>query len=128
MRLGTVAGMTISVGMVTFDTLDAVALAAWWARQTSGTIHDDSDGWYVMVAPPEGRGPVLAFQKVPDPTPGKNRLHVDVTAPDREAEVERLLADGATLVDRQEHEGFAWVVLADPDGNRFCVSQAHAAA
>ncbi len=111
--------------MITFDTLDATRLADWWARQTGGTVHDDSDGWYVMVAPSVPGGPTLAFQKVDDPTPGKNRLHVDLAAADRDAEVERLLGDGAELVARHEHEGFAWVVLADPDGNQFCVSQEH---
>ncbi|AEE46456.1 VOC family protein [Cellulomonas fimi] len=119
--------MTISPAMVTFDTLDATSLAGWWARQTGGTVRDDSDGWYVMVAPTRPGGPVLAFQKVEDPTPGKNRVHVDLTADDRDAEVERLLADGASLVARHEHEGFVWVVLSDPDGNQFCVSQAHSA-
>lgn len=119
--------MTLRPAMVTFDTLDATTLADWWARQTGGTVRDDSDGWYVMVVPSAAGGPVLAFQKVPDPTPGKNRLHVDLAAADRDAEVERLLGDGATLVGRHEHEGFQWVVLADPDGNQFCVSQEHTA-
>lgn len=112
--------MTVSVGMVTFDTLDARALATWWARQTDGTVHDQADGWFVVVVPAAGGAP-MGFQRVGDPTPGKNRVHVDVHASDRDAEVDRLVADGATFVARHEHDGFVWAVLADPDGNQFCV-------
>lgn len=116
--------MTIRVAMVTFDCRDARALASWWARQTGGEITSD-DGWYVMVAPGERGGPVLAFQQVSDPTPGKNKLHLDVVADDRELEVERLLGEGALEVARHETPSFTWVVLADPEGNHFCVSQHH---
>lgn len=112
---------TLSVGMITFDTTDAVALATWWARQVGGTAHDQADGWFVTVDRPDG--PTLAFQKVADPTPGKNRLHLDMQAQDRRAAVRDLLADGATLVAEQEMPGFRWTVLADPDGNQFCVAQ-----
>ena len=52
-------------------------------------------------------------------------MHLDLSAPDREAEVERLLAEGALEVARHEDVGFSWVVLSDPEGNQFCVSQAH---
>lgn len=117
--------MTISVQMVTVDARDARALADWWARQTGGEIRDDHDGEYVMVLPPERRGPILAFQHVTDPTPGKNRVHLDLAADDRELEVERLLGEGALQVARHETPGFTWVVLADPEGNQFCVSQRH---
>ncbi|GEL94726.1 VOC family protein [Cellulomonas composti] len=112
--------MTISVGMITFDTLDAPALAQWWARQTGGAVEGEGGGEYVIVRPPAG--PLLAFQQVPDPTPGKNRVHLDLSAADRDAEVERLLADGAMLVARHDEGDFVWVVLADPDGNHFCVA------
>ncbi|GAB10677.1 hypothetical protein GOARA_061_01170 [Gordonia araii NBRC 100433] len=116
--------MTISVGMITFDTIDPVPLARWWAKQTDGTIVEENDGWFVTVATGEGK-PMLAFQKVDDPTPGKNRLHLDLVSADREAEVARLLDDGATLVARREMPGFEWATLADPDGNQFCVSGPH---
>ena len=65
---------------------------------------------------------LLSFQKVDDPTPGKNRIHLDLTADDLEAEVDRLLGAGATLVGRRGDESFRWVTLADPDGNEFCVA------
>lgn len=111
----------MTVGMITFDTTDAAGLADWWARHTGGTVRDDSGGWFVMVTQPAG--PTLAFQRVPDPTPGKNRVHLDLHVPDRHATAAGLLADGATLVAERAEHGFAWTVLADPDGNQFCVAQ-----
>lgn len=116
--------MTLKLGMVTFDTRDPMAIGAWWAQATGGQIVEDNDGWFVIVAPGDAQ-PNLAFQKVEDPTPGKNRVHLDLGADDPDAEVERLLAAGATKVDRHEMGGFAWTVLADPEGNQFCVSPTH---
>lgn len=121
--VGTVTPMALTVGMITFDTRDAVALAAWWAQQLGGTVHDESDGWFVIVTDVRGVGQV-AFQRVEDPTPGKNRVHLDLGSPDVAAEVERLLEAGASLVARHEEHGFSWTVLADPDGNQFCVAPA----
>ncbi|WP_413451862.1 VOC family protein [Georgenia phoenicis] len=113
----------MTVGMVTFDTTDADSLATWWAEQTGGEVVERNDGWFVMVA--GGTLPVrLAFQKVDDPTPGKNRIHLDLVAEDLDAEVDRLLAAGATLVARRGDESFRWVTLADPQGNQFCVATA----
>jgi hypothetical protein len=119
----TVAGMTLTVEMITFDSLDARALAAWWAERTGGTVLDDNDGWYVMVVPADGSGPRLGFQKVADPTPGKNRVHLDLHAADPATAVDDLVAAGATFVARHDAGSFRWAVLADPDGNQFCVTE-----
>ena len=120
--------MTLTLEMITFDTLDARALAAWWADRTGGTALDESDGWFVVVVPPGGTGPRLGFQKVLDPTPGKNRVHLDLHPADPAAAVDELVAAGATFVARHEEGALAWAVLADPDGNQFCVSQRAGAA
>ncbi|WP_152188626.1 VOC family protein [Georgenia satyanarayanai] len=115
--------MAVTLSMVTVDTTDADSLATWWAEQTGGEVVERNDGWFVMVA--GGTLPVLlAFQKVEDPTPGKNRIHLDLVSDDLDAEVDRLLAAGATLVARRGDEGFRWVTLADPQGNQFCVAAA----
>ncbi|WP_454085179.1 VOC family protein [Georgenia sp. Marseille-Q6866] len=115
--------MAMTLSMVTFDTTDADSLATWWAEQTGGEVVERNDGWYVMVA--GGTLPLLlAFQKVEDPTPGKNRIHLDLTAADLDGEVDRLLGAGATLVARRGDESFRWVTLADPQGNQFCVAAA----
>ncbi len=116
--------MTVSIAMITIDTTDPLPLANWWATQTGGAIVEENDGWFVIVSTGEGK-PALGFQKVDDPTPGKNRIHLDLVSDDREAQVARLLADGATLVSHREMPGFAWATLADPDGNQFCVSGPH---
>ena len=98
--------MTVTPAMITCDTTDALALATWWAEQTGGTITEENDGWYVIVSVPDS--PTLAFQKVEDPTPGKNKVHLDLTSTDVDAEVDRLVAAGATLVERRGEEGFRW--------------------
>lgn len=117
--------MTVSVGMITVDTTDPLPLARWWAEQTAGAIIAENEGFFVVVSLGEG-SPRLAFQKVDDPTPGKNRMHLDLVTADRDAEVARLTAVGATLVAEHDLDGFRWVTLADPDGNLFCISGDHA--
>jgi predicted enzyme related to lactoylglutathione lyase len=119
-----VDGMTLKLGMVTIDTTDAEALAGWWAEQTGARITETHNGYYVVLG---GSLPVLvSFQKVDDPTPGKNKVHLDLVADDLETEVDRLLRAGAGLVERRGDESFPWVTLTDPDGNEFCVaSQEH---
>ena len=115
--------MTVTPAMITCDTTDALALATWWAEQTGGTITEENAGWFVIVAVPGG--PTLAFQKVEEPTPGKNRLHLDVVTDDLGAEVERLRGAGAGLVAECGDDSFRWVTLADPAGNEFCVAPRH---
>ena len=117
--------MTLHIGMVTFDSLDPRPLAGWWAKVIGGEIVTDMDGFFLMVGQADGTAPALGFQKVADPTPGKNRLHLDICSTNRSEDVERLVADGATLVAvHDENPEFGWTVLTDPDGNQFCVSDA----
>ncbi|GAB2660877.1 VOC family protein [Gordonia jinhuaensis] len=113
--------MTLSVGMITVDSADPVPLAQWWATAIKGTVLADNDGWFVIVGGVDGQ-PRLGFQKVYDPTPGKNRMHIDFTSTEFPEIVERLVTDGATKLTEHEMGGFAWVTMADPDGNVFCVS------
>ena len=70
--------MTLTLGMVTFDATDAESLATWWAEQTGAKIVQNHDGWFVVVAGGT-LSALLSFQKVDDPTPGKNRVHLDLT-------------------------------------------------
>lgn len=116
--------MTISVGMITVDTLDALTLGRWWADAAGGTVLEENDGWFVVVGLGDGQ-PHLGFQKVDDPTPGKNRLHLDLVTPDLDATVERLVAAGASFVGEHTMGDFRWVTLADPDGNQLCLSGTH---
>lgn len=113
--------MTLNLSMITIDTTDAEGLATWWSEQTGAHVAETNDGWFVILAG-GGLGLLLAFQKVEEVTPGKNRVHLDLTAEDLEAETERLLAAGASLVERRGTEDFRWNTLADPQGNVFCVA------
>ena len=116
--------MTLSLGMITIDTTDATGLAGWWAEQTGSRVVQNYGGGYVILAG-GGLPAGLAFQQVDDPTPGKNKVHLDLTADDLDAEVERLLGAGAAMVERRGDENFRWVTLTDPDGNQFCVAGRH---
>jgi predicted enzyme related to lactoylglutathione lyase len=115
--------MALTVEMVTFDSADPASLAQWWAQQFDGETQELIPGEFIAVARPDG--PKLGFQKVDDPTPGKNRVHLDFGAADVDAEVDRLKAAGASEVGRHSiGDNFRWVVLADPEGNAFCVAGA----
>lgn len=114
--------MTVAVESITFDCSDPDTLAAWWAPVVGGTVNAVVPGEFVLV---KHDGPNLAFQRVDDLTPGKNKAHVDFSAPDLEAEVKRLVGLGAAETARHSFgDDFNWVVFADPEGNAFCVAAA----
>ncbi|GCD98017.1 VOC family protein [Embleya hyalina] len=110
--------MELTPHMITIDCADAGRLAAWWADALGVEIAQDF-GEFVMVA---AEPLVLGFQKVPEPRVGKNRLHIDFSAPDRVAAVDRLVGLGATVVGDRSAPGLTWTTMRDPDGNEFCVS------
>jgi predicted enzyme related to lactoylglutathione lyase len=114
--------VSVTIRQVGIDTTDPQRLANWWAEQTGGVIYADT-GQYAMVGiGSQDDGFSLCFQQVDEPTSGKNRVHLDCATPDLEVETRRLVAAGAAFVAEHETDGFAWVVLADPDGNQFCVT------
>jgi predicted enzyme related to lactoylglutathione lyase len=114
--------MGLRVETLTFDCDDPDGLAAWWAEAVDGDVNAVVPGEFVLVA--QANGPQLGFQRVPDPTPGKNKLHLDFAAADVEAEVARLVVLGAKETGRHSFgEEFRWVVLADPAGNAFYVAE-----
>ncbi|MEB4615840.1 VOC family protein [Leucobacter sp. M11] len=114
----------LSIGMITVDTVDARALAAWWAERFGATVTDDFDGWFCSVTG-GSLSLTLGFQRVEEPTPGKNRVHLDLalplSGPSRAETVAAFVAAGATVHDTVAMPEFGWTVLADPDGNLFCV-------
>ncbi|WP_448627308.1 VOC family protein [Geodermatophilus sp. URMC 64] len=108
------------------DCRDAEALAAWWAAVLGYRVLSRDEDGAVEIGPEAGFGgaaPTLVFAPVPDPTPGKARLHIDLSATDRdqEAELARLLELGATPADVGQTGAESWHVLADPEGNAFCL-------
>jgi hypothetical protein len=118
--------MALNIGMITVDSTDPRALAQWWQQALGGDFAHEPDDDFVILKTEHG---TLAFQKVEDPTPGKNRLHLDLEAGagERQAEVDRLVGLGASVSARHdEGEGFGWVTLADPQGNLFDIAGASA--
>ncbi|MDR1800117.1 MAG: VOC family protein [Bifidobacteriaceae bacterium] len=114
--------MNLHVSMVTFDAMDPSELAEWWACALGGRVVSAADSSFIQVELPQGLH--LGFQKVTEPTPGKNRLHLDLADPDPEDRLKQLQAMGADVLRRHEMPDFAWVVLADPEGNQFCLATA----
>ena len=109
------------------DCHDHVLVGTFWSRVLGYEITEQSDGpenYHVALQGPDGEGPTILVDRTPDQKVSKNRLHIDVNATDRshDEEVERILALGATRADIGQGEQ-SWVVLADPEGNEFCVLQ-----
>jgi hypothetical protein len=119
---------------VVFDCRDAFALAHWWAEALGWTVHplDDEDlVWLaehgftpetdpaVGVDPPDPSLPMLWFNRVPEAKVVKNRVHLDVNVADA-AGIDRLVALGARVL-RAHPDGEVWTIMADPEGNEFCV-------
>jgi catechol 2,3-dioxygenase-like lactoylglutathione lyase family enzyme len=107
---------------VVLDCADADRLAAFWAA-VLGLEEVARDGAFVGLRAPDGSRPTLVLQRVPEPKVGKNRMHLDVFADDFEAERVRLEGLGATtLVSAHvEADGMRLTVMADPEGNEFCL-------
>jgi predicted enzyme related to lactoylglutathione lyase len=109
-----------TVGFV-IDCAEPEALARFWAAALGWTFVG-SDGPYSMVADPGPGAQRLLLQKVAEAKVGKNRMHLDVHVADIEAEAQRLATLGARrLADAQTELGSTWIVMADPEGNEFCV-------
>ena len=104
---------------VNVDAADPVALGQWWAAALKWVVVND-DPEEFEIRPTPDHLPGLLFARVPEPKTVKNRLHLDLRPDDQDAEVERLLGLGATRADVGQGEQ-TWVVLADPEGNEFCV-------
>jgi predicted enzyme related to lactoylglutathione lyase len=105
---------------VVIDCVDPPSLARFWAAATGYEIDNESEGWAAIVG--EGDRDIrVGFQRVPEDKVVKNRVHVDLSAPDEEAEARRIEALGATRLWVSEDPDDPFVVLADPEGNEFCV-------
>lgn len=95
-------------------------MARFWSGALGGVVRDSGNG-YLAVEQVPGLAGRLLFQPVPDERVGKNRIHLDLTTDDPDAELSRLVSLGATVVDERSDSRFHWWVMADPEGNLFCV-------
>jgi Glyoxalase-like domain len=133
--------MAVARVQITFDCAEPLTLARFWAAvlgypapdvegthavlRALGQSEDELGNWY-RIEDSSGAGPNLAFQRVPEAKVVKNRVHLDVkpldSAPDAlETELARVVALGAKELRRVTDESGAFVVLADPEANEFCI-------
>jgi hypothetical protein len=124
--------VTVKIAAVSVDCADALVVGQFWSAALGRPLDPNPSTEFAAIGMVEHRDtrgwrlngdPTWLFSKVPEPKTAKNRMHVDLTAPDREAEVARLVALGAARVSDIDEWGYQWTVLQDPEGNEFCVAQ-----
>jgi predicted enzyme related to lactoylglutathione lyase len=114
--------MPVTLHHVVVDAHDLPKLARFWTQALGWTVLSERPR--EIVIGPDVTAPVgICFMPVTDPKTVKNRVHLDLTtsATDRDKEIERLIALGARRVDIGQTGNESWTVLADPEGNEFCV-------
>ena len=110
--------MASVIKSVTFDSVNALTLARFWATALGTDVDEDATADRVYVEAPGWGGPNMWFVAVPEPQTAKNRMHFDLRAPHTmDSEVERLQAAGATVAERFDSH----TIMRDPEGNVFCV-------
>lgn len=112
--------MVLKFDEICIDAHDATALGEWWAEVLGWPHGVDEDG-DVRLQPPPGQGPPWIFIAVSDKKVVKNRIHLDFKGEDQQAEVDRVIGMGARHVEIGQTGDESWVVLADPEGNEFCI-------
>jgi catechol 2,3-dioxygenase-like lactoylglutathione lyase family enzyme len=125
--LRTLTGMACRISELVINAADPERLAAFWSNVLGYVELGREDDGSIEIGPPGagfgGPQPTLILSPTSDPRAGKLRLHIDVNATDRDqdAELERLLALGARPADVGQTGIESWHVLADPEGNEFCL-------
>jgi predicted enzyme related to lactoylglutathione lyase len=122
-----VSTVTLTIQCLDIDAADPQALATFWEAALGWRRTHDAPT-EVALEPPEhsvwdGVVPDLLFIRVPEAKAGKNRLHLDLRPGDQAAEVARLESLGARRAAVGQPDDVSWVVMADPEGNEFCVLQ-----
>jgi predicted enzyme related to lactoylglutathione lyase len=114
--------MPLRLHHIVIDTHDLPGLARFWTQALGWRVLSERDQ-EIVIGTDENAPVGICFMPVSDVKTVKNRVHLDVTtsAADRDAEIERLLALGARRVDIGQTGQESWTVLADPEGNEFCV-------
>ena len=112
--------MPLAISNIVFDCSNPALVATFWAAALRYARHTERDD-RAWVYHPDGTLPRLLFNKVPEPKIVKNRVHLDLGTNDMEAEVARLVQLGASKIRLVEEEGDRWWIMADPEGDEFCV-------
>ena len=115
--------------VVVIDCGDLDRAAQFWTNVLGYARRGSPSGAYQELVPSDGQGVEILLQRVPEVKSGKNRLHLDLRTAELNSEVDRVVALGARRLTSEptREEGWSWHILADPDGNEFCVLQPPAA-
>jgi predicted enzyme related to lactoylglutathione lyase len=114
----------LRVGSIVWGVEDVPRAVAFWCAALNYRPREEPDVDWAVLVPISGDGVHVAIDKADEqPTGQRPRHHLDLYADDQAQEVDRLVGLGAIRVDRDYPDGADFVVLADPDGNRFCVIQ-----
>lgn len=121
--------MTFRIENISIDSTSPFETAQFWEQALGWQIAEDGDDDEIAVQPAPGSPefgvlPDILFLRVPETKAVKNRLHLDLRPADQAAEVARLESLGATRVDIGQGSDVIWVVMADPEGNEFCILRA----
>ncbi|WP_328989915.1 VOC family protein [Kribbella sp. NBC_01245] len=120
--------MSIRIQCVLYDAIDPAAQARFWAELLGWRITFENEKESVLEpaagSREDGVVPDMLFLRVPETKTIKNRVHIDLRPDDQAAEVARIEALGAKRVDVGQNDEASWVVMADPEGNEFCVLRA----
>jgi catechol 2,3-dioxygenase-like lactoylglutathione lyase family enzyme len=116
----------LGVGVVVLGVVDVQRAAAFWTQALGYRLRGEPfGGWATVLVPDSGTGALIALQRSESPPPDRPRMHLDLhvaSAAEQEAEAARLVELGAERVDWPDYpEDPDFVVLADPEGNRFCI-------
>jgi len=116
----------LGIAHVTFDCGgNATELAGFYAGLLRREVDEGASPFFATVGRSAGAAPVLMFIRVPDRTPGKNSVHLDLHTPDLAGEVARAVSLGAKHVGDFDEYGAVWTTLADPEGNLFDIGRGH---
>ncbi len=116
----------MKIGSIVVRCYEFDKMLAFWSEALRYIPREPAEGGWAVLRDPDGRGPNVSLDRVPEPFERigeSSRLHLDLYTTDQEGEVERLIEIGATLYPREYRPDDDFVVLEDPDGNRFCVVQ-----
>lgn len=115
--------MSSSLYAVTFDCANAAELARFWSGVLDQPVDPDASEDFAAIGLQREASarPAWMFNRVPEGKPAKNRVHVDLISATWKAEVDRLVALGATRIGDFDQDGSRWSTLADPEGNEFDV-------
>lgn len=115
--------MSVTLAHVTFDCADPQRVAGFWSSVLETPVDEGASEFFASIDDHVAEKPSWFFIRTPEAKTVKNRLHIDLTAANLEAEVTRIIGSGATRHSDHNEWGAEWTVLTDPEGNEFCIGQ-----